>query len=91
MGWLHKHCNGSNLIGHNTAALPLFLVISETVGFCFSAYICSQEVVCHLNYFSTAPFGIIKELMCSERKGQIQGTNPFIHELILLGKKKTKE
>jgi len=45
-----------------------------------------------LNYFSTAvPFGVIKELMCSEGRGRVQGTNFFIRELILVREKEVKE
>lgn len=53
----------------------------------------ARELFCHLNYFSAAvPFGVIKELMCSEKRGHIQGTNFFIPELILvMGKKKEKK
>lgn len=67
---LHQHCNDRGLLGHSPAALLLFLeVVSETVGICFRAEICSQGLVCHLNCFSTVvPFGVIKELMCSERR-----------------------
>lgn len=42
-----------------------------------------------MNYSSTVvPFGVIKELMRSERRGRVHGTNFFIHELILVRKKK---
>lgn len=36
--WLYQPCNDSDLLGHSTGTLALFLeVVIETVGFCFRA------------------------------------------------------